>query len=188
MDYLSTGQIAALLGVSPRTVIRYLNDGVIKGYKLPGRGNNRVHKSDFVKFCEAYELPVPQEFATTTAKPSVLVIDDDIAMCSSICRVLKRHDFEPFHAHDGFQAGTMLNQHKPQVMTLDIGMPGVNGLDVLKFTREHKDFADIKIIIISGSANAHMQSAIIDGADAIIQKPFKNETLIRTIVELISEK
>ena len=187
MEYLTTGEIASMLGISTRTVMRYLNEGIIKGHKLPGRGNNRVHKTDFIQFCEAYDLPVPDDIATTTAKPTVLVIDDDINVCTSICRVLKRYDFNTYYANDGVKAGALLNQHKPQVMTLDIGMPKLNGLDVLRFTREHPDFADIKIIMISGTANDNLQSALLDGADAIIQKPFKNEVLIGTIVELISD-
>ncbi len=187
MDYLTTGEIAKLLGVTPRTIIRYIDKGVLKSYKLPGRGNNRVEKNDFIAFCKANELPLPAEKLVTLADitpPTVLVIDDDKHICNSIARVLHKESITTIIAHDGFQAGALLHEHKPQVMTLDINMPGMNGLDVLRFTRENPEFMALKIIIISGTAINNMQQVIIDGADAIIQKPFSNDTLISTIVQL----
>ena len=90
-------------------------------------------------------------------------------------------------ASDGFQAGTLLHEHRPVVMTLDVNMPGINGLDILKFTREQTEFAHIKIIVVSGSANQHLHTALVDGADAIIQKPFKNQVLVNIISELLDE-
>lgn len=188
MDYLTTGDIAKLLGVTTRTVIRYIDKGVLKSYKLPGRGNNRVEKKDFLAFCKANELPVPEtslDVEQAILPPKVLIIDDDVNVCKSIARVLQRETIETVIAHDGFQAGALLHEHKPQVMTLDINMPGMNGLDVLKFTRENPEFSSMKIVIVSGTAVENMQQVLIDGADAIIQKPYTNQTLISTVQQLV---
>ena len=187
MEYLTTGNIAKQLGITPRTVIRYIKKGVLKSYKLPGRGNNRVEKKDFIAFCKANALPLPNETAVieeAVKRPKVLIIDDDINVCKSISRVLKRQDIDTIIAQDSFQAGALLYEHKPQIMTLDLHMPGINGLDVLRFTRENPEFVNIKIIIISGTAIENMQQVLIDGADAIIQKPYSNQTLISTVQEL----
>lgn len=187
MEYLTTGDIAKQLGVTPRTVIRYIDKGVLKSYKLPGRGNNRVEKKDFIAFCKANALPLPHATTVideTLKPPKVLIIDDDINVCKSIARVLQREHIDTIIAHDGFQAGALLHEHKPQIMTLDLNMPGMNGLDVLRFTRENAEFKHMKIIIISGTAVENMQQVLIDGADAIIQKPYSNQTLILTVQQL----
>ena len=187
MEYLTTGNIAKQLGITPRTVIRYIKKGVLKSYKLPGRGNNRVAKKDFIVFCKANALPLTNETAVieeAVKRPKVLIIDDDINVCKSISRVLKRQYIDTIIAQDSFQAGALLYEHKPQIMTLDLHMPGINGLDVLRFTRENPEFVNMKIIIISGTTIENMQQVLIDGADAIIQKPYSNQTLISTVQQL----
>lgn len=187
MEYLTTGNIAKQLGITPRTVIRYIKKGVLKSYKLPGRGNNRVAKKDFIAFCKANALPLTNETAVieeAVKRPKVLIIDDDINVCKSISRVIKRQYIDTIIAQDSFQAGALLYEHKPQIMTLDLHMPGINGLDVLRFTRENPEFVNMKIIIISGTAIENMQQVLIDGADANIQKPYSNQTLISTVQQL----
>ncbi|MDG1121821.1 MAG: response regulator [Glaciecola sp.] len=187
MEYLTTGDISKQLGVTPRTVIRYIDKGVLKSYKLPGRGNNRVEKKDFIAFCKTNALPLPNEtivIEEALKPPKVLIIDDDINVCKSISRVLQREYIDTIIAQDGFQAGALLHEHKPQIMTLDLNMPGMNGLDILRFTRENPEFMNMKIIIISGTAIENMQQVLIDGADAIIQKPYTNPTLISTVQQL----
>jgi len=138
-------------------------------------------------FCKANALPLTNETAVieeAVKRPKVLIIDDDINVCKSISRVLKRQYIDTIIAQDSFQAGALLYEHKPQIMTLDLHMPGINGLDVLRFTRENPEFVNIKIIIISGTAIGNMQQVLIDGADAIIQKPYSNQTLISTVQQL----
>jgi excisionase family DNA binding protein len=187
MVYLTTGEAAQLLNLTTRTIQRYINKGIIKAHKLPGRGNNRIALQDFTTFCEAHEVPVPGQLLAIEEAPKVLIIEDDIPMLKSIARVIKQAQWEPIMATDGFQAGALLNQHQPQVMTLDVNMPGINGLDILRFTREQGEYASLKIILISADANNLMHTAISAGADAVIQKPFKNETLLNTIAELIND-
>lgn len=119
------------------------------------------------------------------SKPTVLIVDDDIQVCRALFRTLKREPFEVVIAHNGFQAGVLLNKHQPHVMTLDLTMPGLNGLDVLKFTRENPSYSRTKILVISGNANINMTELLTEGADAILQKPFKNEVLISTIKSLL---
>ena len=187
MEYLSTGQIAELLSLTPRTIQRYINKGVLKAHKLPGRGNNRVSINDFAQFCEEHAMPFPKEIEMVLQKPKILVIEDDLEMLRSIGRIIRQSNWEPILAADGFQAGKLLHEHRPVVMTLDVNMPGINGLDILKFTREQTEFAHIKIIVVSGSANRHLYTALVDGADAIIQKPFKNQVLVKTISALLDE-
>lgn len=187
MEYLTTGQIAEFLSLTPRTIQRYINNGVLKAHKLPGRGNNRVSVQDFANFCEDHAVPCPEQVEALLEKPKVLVIEDDLEMLKSMGRIIRQSNWEPILAADGFQAGKLLHEHCPSVMTLDVNIPGINGLDILKFTREQPGFSHIKIIIVSGSANQYLHTAIIDGADAIVQKPFKNEVLIKTISDLLEQ-
>ena len=57
---LSSGEIASLCGVSPRTAIRWIEKGLIDSYRLPGGGDNRVRFDDFIKFLNQNNMPIPE--------------------------------------------------------------------------------------------------------------------------------
>ncbi|WP_413701197.1 helix-turn-helix domain-containing protein [Psychromonas sp. KJ10-10] len=85
---LTTGDIAEYCDVNLRTVIRWIDKGNLKGYKSPGRGNNRVTVESFVIFLKENNMPIPAEFMPNSK--TVLIVDDDENMANAIKRVLKK--------------------------------------------------------------------------------------------------
>lgn len=183
MKTLSTGDIAKLCDVNLRTVIRWIERGALKGFKLPGRGNNRVRLEDFLAFLVEYNMPIPAELQEESCK--VLVVDDEPAIARALQRVLRKHGLIVEVAADGFQAGTKLMKERPMLMTLDLSMPGLSGYDVLSFVRETPEIASTKILIISALGGEALQKAIDLGADAILNKPFDNQELVEVIDKLV---
>ncbi|MCC7261162.1 MAG: response regulator [Candidatus Latescibacteria bacterium] len=179
---LTTGEIAQYCKVNFRTVIRWIKRGHLKAYQLPGRGDNRVEVSDFLRFLEQYNMPVPEDFVHTA--PRALIVDDDQAMARSIQRVLRRAGFETQIALDGFSAGALMESFAPDVMTLDLRMPGLGGLDVLSFVRSHPRLRAIKIIVVSGLPRARLDEALAKGADEVLEKPFENAVLVAKATRL----
>jgi excisionase family DNA binding protein len=179
---LTTGDIAEYCDVNLRTVIRWIDKGSLKGYKLPGRGNNRVTVENFIVFLKENDMPIPTEFVPNNK--TVLIVDDDKNMAGAIKRVLKKSTFECDIATNGFLAGSKLMQQKPTLMTLDLTMPGLNGLDLLKHLRADEQFKDLKILVISALAKDSLDEAMSLGADAVLSKPFKNDELLNIVNEL----
>lgn len=183
MKTLSTGEIAKLCDVNLRTVIRWIERGALKGFKLPGRGNNRVRVEDFLAFLVEHEIPIPAELQEDSRK--VLVVDDEPAIARALQRVLRKHGLVAEVAADGFQAGTKLMKDRPLLVTLDLSMPGLSGYDVLSFVRETPELASTKILVISALGGEALQKAIDLGADAILNKPFDNQELVEVINKLV---
>jgi excisionase family DNA binding protein len=183
MKTLSTGEIAKLCDVNLRTVIRWIERGALKGFKLPGRGNNRVRVEDFLAFLVEHEIPIPAELQEDSRK--VLVVDDEPAIARALQRVLRKHGLVAEVAADGFQAGTKLMKDRPILVTLDLSMPGLSGYDVLSFVRETPEIASTKILVISALGGEALQKAIDLGADAILNKPFDNHELVEVINKLV---
>ena len=183
MKTLSTGEIAKLCDVNLRTVIRWIERGALKGFKLPGRGNNRVRVEDFLAFLVEHEIPIPAELQEDSRK--VLVVDDEPAIARALQRVLRKHGLVAEVAADGFQAGTKLMKDRPLLVTLDLSMPGLSGYDVLSFVRETPEIASTKILVISALGGEALQKAIDLGADAILNKPFDNQELVEVINKLV---
>jgi len=183
MKTLSTGEIAKLCDVNLRTVIRWIERGALKGFKLPGRGNNRVRVEDFLAFLVEHDIPIPAELQEDSRK--VLVVDDEPAIARALQRVLRKHGLVAEVAADGFQAGTKLMKERPVLVTLDLSMPGLSGYDVLSFVRETPEIASTKILVISALGDEALQKAIDLGADAILNKPFDNHELVEVINKLV---
>lgn len=181
---LTTGEIAEFCDVNFRTVIRWIDRGLLKSYKLPGRGDNRVQPADFVAFLQENNMPIPDEFAELDRQNRILVIDDDEGMASAISRLLIRQGYEVEVAHSGFEAGSKLASFQPVLVTLDLSMPGIDGFDVLRTLRTQHDSA-IKVIVISALNDMQLEKAIEQGADLTFRKPFDNDALITAVTQLI---
>ena len=177
----TTGEVAKFTGVNFRTVIRWIERGELKGYKLPGRGDHRVQHSSLLEFMQANDIPLPPEW--TISKSKALIVDDDVAMASAIARVFKRLGWEVREAHDGFEAGMLLAEFKPEIMTLDLKMPYMDGFKVLSLTREKYKMGSLKIIVISAQHINELEKALSLGANYILEKPFENDSLKKMIFE-----
>ncbi|BBB30402.1 response regulator [Neptunomonas japonica] len=184
MKTLTTGEIAKFCDVNLRTAIRWIERGALKGYKLPGRGNNRVKEEDFIAFLKEHGMPVPIEFQRQDSR-KVLIVDDELPIAKAIQRILVRAGYETSIAIDGFRAGSKLLTDMPALMTLDLSMPGLDGYDVLAYVRSTKEISNIKIIVISALDDQSLKKALICGADAVLSKPFDNEQLLTTIEGLL---
>lgn len=179
---LTTGDIARYCDVNLRTVIRWLDKGSLKGYKLPGRGNNRVTVEDFLVFLKKNNMPVPADLLPNNK--TILIVDDDEHMASAIKRVLKNAGFECDTAVNGFLAGSKLMQRQPALMTLDLSMPGLNGFELLEHLRKQDEFRHLKILVISALNQDNLDKAIQLGANAAISKPFEKAQLLAIVNEL----
>lgn len=180
---LTTGEAAKYCGVNFRTVIRWIERGKLKAYKLPGRGDHRIQVDDFVAFMRDNKMPVPEELAGKSR--TVLVIEDQPEMASAIRRVLKRAGYDVEVAQDGFVAGAVLSRMKPSLITLDLKMPGIDGYQVLSYIREHEEHAHAKVLVISAETQEGLDRALKAGANDILPKPFDNEDLLAKVQALI---
>lgn len=183
-SYLTTGEVAKYCGVNFRTVIRWIDKGLLSAHKLPGRGDNRVAIADFLAFLKENKLPVPKEL-TPQNKKRILVIDDEPSMALSIKRILERSGFEVKCVSNGIEAGAALESYSPSLITLDLQMPKMDGFELLKFIEANPQYQHIKVLVISGVDDTILAEAMQAGADQTLQKPFNNEMLIRYVAELL---
>ncbi|GLR71218.1 response regulator [Agaribacter marinus] len=173
----TSGEIAKFCGVTLRTVIRWIDSGKLKGYKLPGRGNNRVLQTDLLQFLNEHNMPIPSSLKNKEA-PVVLIVDDELSMAKAIQRLARKAGLRSVIAENGFQAGMLLNEHKPDLMTLDLSMPGLNGFEVIKHTRANATFDQLKIVVISALPEDKLSEAKTLGANYAFPKPFEPHTLL----------
>ena len=111
-------------------------------------------------------------------KKKVLVIEDDPAISDYAVLVLKKRNFEVEKASDGYSGVEAAKTFKPDVVVLDLMMPGMHGYEVCETLRRDKSLNGLKILITSSkSYAADMETARNAGADAYLTKPYRAEEL-----------
>ena len=124
--------------------------------------------------------------ALESGKRKILVVDDDEELVELIVDVLERDGrFEVRSVNNGFDAGMMVKEYRPDLIVLDIMLPDINGKEVCQRVRSDSTMDDVRIICISGMIEADkVEDLKVSGANEFLQKPFEVETLIDRICHL----
>ncbi|WP_370314543.1 Hpt domain-containing protein [Thalassolituus sp.] len=114
--------------------------------------------------------------------PKVLVVDDSVTVRKVTGRLLERHGMEVLTAKDGVHAMEVLQDHKPDVILLDIEMPRMDGFEVASLVRHDTRLQDVPIIMItSRTGEKHRERAMSIGVNDYLGKPFQEDTLLERI-------
>lgn len=112
-------------------------------------------------------------------KLSVLVIEDEKSICDFIGKTLTTHDYKVTTASTGKEGLAILTSTLPDLVLLDLGLPDMDGIDIIKQTRE---WSSLPIIVISARVQEREKVAALDaGADDYVTKPFGTEELLARI-------
>ena len=115
----------------------------------------------------------------------ILVVDDEKGIRDILEKYLTAQGHEVLTAASGQEALEMLDTHEPDLMTLDLSMPGMDGYEVCRSVRGEAKTNSLPILIISGNTNPEEQmQAFKMGANEYITKPFKIDEVIGTIKTL----
>jgi DNA-binding response OmpR family regulator len=116
-----------------------------------------------------------------TIKKRILVVEDHAGVLKLIELELKSAGYDVTTAKDGLQAMEQLRLDLPDILVLDLQLPGMNGLDILKQLRA---FSRIPVIAISSSTELESQALKL-GADTFIAKPFDPDHFVNTVKGLL---
>lgn len=109
-------------------------------------------------------------------KPLILVIEDDNSVKNLITMTLKTHDYRYITAMNGNDAVLEASSHNPDIVLLDLGLPDIDGVDVI---RRIRTWSNMPIIVISArSEDTDKIEALDAGADDYLTKPFSVEELL----------
>ena len=112
-------------------------------------------------------------------KDKVLIIEDEQNISNFISTVLTANDFDVLVANNGAQALSVITSHCPDLIILDLGLPDMDGGNIL---REVRSWSNLPIIVVSARTHEHDKVAALDmGADDYIEKPFGTSELLARI-------
>lgn len=185
-------EVAKICGVVNQTAINWIKNGFLKAFKTPG-GQFRVYPEDLVNFMKSRNMEVPAsilEFCKDVdGGKKLMIVDDDKGLNTVILNYIKSRNpnLEIFQAFDGFEAGLLLSEKKPNCIILDLNLPGVNGIELCKKIKGDEKYRDSKIIVITSLENLDTETQLRSlGIVEYIKKPanlVKIEELVRNSFE-----
>ena len=184
-DVLTTGDVAKICNVAPRTVSKWFDSGQLRGYRIPGSKDRRIPLSQLVRFMRAHGIPLQGLDGTSTR---VLFVEDNPDITNSLADSLERDGrYEVRVANGGFDAGLIAEQFRPHVMFVDIMLEDVNPRQLCRVLRENPELCDIKVVAITSNLTEGEGNALLQqGFDAWLPRPLEVPRVIECIDECCS--
>lgn len=178
---LSTFKIAQLLDVNPSSVANWVDQNLLDAHRTPG-GHRRVAVDDLIRFLKEHKMPMPEELDVPPAR--ILVVDDEPALCQMIARSLRlaNAEYEVIEAVDGFRAGQIVATVKPDVVILDLRMPGMDGFEVCRVIKSQEETRHAVVLAMTAFPSPESEERIREcGADAYFAKPLDMDEMLAAV-------
>jgi len=178
---LSTFAIGQMLHVDPGSVANWIDQGLLKAYRTPG-GHRRVSTEDLIVFLRRHKMPIPKDLRPAPVR--ILVVDDNPTITRLIAQAIKtaHPDFEVIEAHDGFKSGTIVATLRPDVVILDLRMPGIDGVEVCRMIKSQQLTKSVEVLAMTAyPSDDHVKQVLDMGAKACLNKPLDMDLLLAEI-------
>jgi DNA-binding response OmpR family regulator len=120
------------------------------------------------------------------AGADILIVEDHPTMREAMRMVLEHEGFVIREAADGAAAVEMVRAQPPDLVFLDLNIPGMTGADVLKTLKEDAATASVRVIIVTATGEEERERVLSLGADEYFTKPFSPLALLRTVEKVLS--
>ncbi len=177
--YLTPNEAAALLMVAPATLRVWSDKGLLHPLTTPG-GHRRFLRDDLERFQREHVGHGP---AATGSDRRILIVDDEAAITRYLSALLGGFaGVTTAIAHDGFTAGSQLHVFRPDLVLLDLMMPGLDGFQVCRQIKSDAATRDIRVIAMTGySTPDNCAEILAAGAEGCLGKPLDEALLLTTL-------
>jgi excisionase family DNA binding protein len=178
-DWLTLGQAATYLGVAQSTVRKWSDGGRLPAFYTPG-GHRRFRRRDLDTFLSGSRA------RPSSGTPLVLVVDDDERLREFVRVNLEMDGYSVREAANAEEGLAALEEESPDLILLDVMMPGMDGWEMLRRVQEQHGVGTIPVIMFSGKVEeGTAERAAEEGAHAFLGKPFDPQQLIESTKHLI---
>jgi len=184
-NVLTTGDVAKICNVAPRTVSKWFDNGQLKGYRIPGSKDRRIPLGELVRFMKAHNMPIT---GLSVGRTRVIILDSNESTASALAEALRtRADYEVQVVCGNFEAGAALQKYSPHVLLISLLAEGVDAAGICRNIREDEDLQTIKIIALAGQLTEVESAALLrKGFDSYISYGAEPIELIRKIEQAIA--
>ncbi len=181
---LTTGEIAKICSVAPRTVSKWFDTGQLRGYRIPGSRDRRVPIEHLIRFMRAHSIPLN---GLEEGVVRVLVAEQDAEIgCLIQAALAEDVTFEVRTANSLFDAALLSALFRPRVMLVDVDLPGFAARDLFRAMREHAEMAIRGVIALTGSIrDGERQKLLDEGFVGCLSKPIDAAALLAAVEQAL---
>ncbi len=181
-DVLTTGEVAKICNVAPRTVSKWFDSGALHGYRIPGSKDRRIPLNQLIRFMKQHGMPLNGLMSGCTR---VLLVDSEQDIVEVLEKILEDEaKYEVEVARGGFAAGVIAEKFRPHVILLDLHLSDIDAPEVARQVKKNPDLQLTKVIAMSGKVSeAEAQGMLQQGFDGFLKKPFH----VRQVIEAVED-
>lgn len=181
-DVLTTGQVAQMCNVAPRTVSKWFDSGQLKGYRIPGSKDRRIPLSELLQFMKAHDIPVSN---LKNDKLRILIIDNRVDYSHHLSDAIQmKGSFEVRCANNIFEAGLLALKFSPNVILVDLMSSEIDAQQICSYVQKTEELQHCAMVALAGGLSVtEADNLRVYGFDKIIV----NSCDITSIVEAIEE-
>ena len=185
MKVFTTGQVAKICKVAPRTVSKWFDSGRLKGYRIPGSQDRRIPREYLIRFLKEHGMPLGE--LEDEAMGKILLVGSDLTTRSSLNEMISNDDFKIEIAASGFEAGIQAESIHPDCVVIDFVMGREEALMIAQNLRKNTEFTDTVLIgLLSDEDNASGFDRSV--FNETFRKPFDAALLAERIRTLVNRR
>ena len=171
MKVFTTGQVAKICKVAPRTVSKWFDSGRLKGYRIPGSQDRRIPRDYLIKFLKEHGMPLGELEEEGWHK--ILIIGAEPLFIERVRELLPEdEDYKYEVAHSGFEAGIQAESFHPDTIIVDLAMGRSEALQIAQNLRRNPQYEATMIIALASEDEAAPEQLGQYGFNDIFKKPF----------------
>jgi excisionase family DNA binding protein len=184
-DIFTTGQVAQICKVAPRTVTKWFDSGQLKGYRIPGGRDRRIPVSELLRFMKIHNIPTD---GLELDKVRILIIDSDWQIAETLAETLRKNpSFTVETANSGFDAGLMAQKLEPHIIFINLMAANIDADHICKNVRKNPDLAATKVAAIAeGTKPNETQTIIEKGYDFCVTNSTDTSEITKIINQAIA--
>jgi two-component system, OmpR family, response regulator RpaA len=183
----TTGQVAKICKVAPRTVSKWFDSGRLRGYRIPGSQDRRIPREQLIKFLKEHGMPLGELEEEGLHK--ILIIGADKLFIDRLRELLPESDDYKYElANSGFEAGIQAESFHPDTIIIDLAMGRSEALQIAANLRRNPSYEQTTIVALANEDEAAPESLANHGFTDAFKKPFDVALLSERIGTLVAEK
>jgi two-component system, OmpR family, response regulator RpaA len=183
----TTGQVAKICKVAPRTVSKWFDSGRLKGYRIPGSQDRRIPREQLIRFLKEHGMPLGELEEEEWHK--VLLIGTEKLFNDRLKESLpESEDFKYELANSGFEAGTLAQSFHPDTIVIDLGLGRSESVQIVTNLRRNDSYTTTLIIGLAGEDEAEPDKLIEYGFNEVFKKPFDVNLLSERVKTIADQK
>jgi excisionase family DNA binding protein len=175
---LTTGEVAKICHVAPRTVSKWFDTGKLRGYRIPGSRDRRIPMDQLISFMRVHGIPLD---GLGEDIYRILIVDRN-ASEALVEKLEEEGRCEVWLAENGFDAGIIAQQFRPQIVILDIDNQIDEALTICQNIKANDQLQEAKVLAATEHLDEKTQARLIgSGFDDSLEKPYSVNQIMQVL-------